>query len=75
MKLKNPFALVHKLRQYKALCKRQCQQLTAYNDQITELMTENNQQQKQIRFLQSELKIANEQLNLATISVNLFQQK
>ncbi|MBN6711463.1 hypothetical protein JFL47_10315 [Haemophilus haemoglobinophilus] len=75
MKLKNPFALIRKLRQYKALCKRQCLQLTAYNEICSELMAEKRQLEMKIIFLESEVKIAREKLQLAVLSTDLFQQK
>lgn len=54
----NPIKLRQQVRYYATLCSKQCLALINANDHIAELVAENYQQQKQIRFLQSELKIA-----------------
>lgn len=71
----NPIKLRQQVRYYATLCSKQCLALINANDHIAELVAENYQQQKQIRFLQSELKIAQDKARLYELSLDLMQQK
>lgn len=71
----NPFKLRQQVRYYATLCSKQCLALINANDHIAELVAENYQQQKQIRFLQSELKIAQDKAQICELSLDLMQQK
>lgn len=71
----NPIKLRQQVRYYATLCSKQCLALINANDHIAELVAENYQQQKQIRFLQSELKIAQDKARLYELSLDLIQQK
>lgn len=71
----NPLKLRQQVRYYATLCSKQCLALINANDHIAELIAENQQQQKQIRFLQSELKIAQDKARLYELSLDLMQQK
>lgn len=71
----NPIKLRQQVRYYATLCSKQCLALINANDHIAELIAENQQQQKQIRFLQNELKIAQDKARLYELSLDLMQQK
>lgn len=71
----NPIKLRQQVRYYATLCSKQCLALINANDHIAELIAENQQQQKQIRFLQSELKIAQDKAQICELSLDLMQQK
>lgn len=71
----NPFKLRQQLRYYATLCSKQCLALMHANEHIAELVADNYQQQKQIRFLQSELKIAQDKAQIYELSLDLMQQK
>lgn len=71
----NPIKLSQQVRYYATLCSKQCLALINANDHIAELVAENYQQQKQIHFLQSELKIARDKAQICELSLDLMQQK
>lgn len=71
----NPIKLRQQVHYYATLCSKQCLALINANDHIAELVAENYQQQKQIRFLQSELKIAQRKVKLTKSSLNFKKRK
>lgn len=71
----NPLKILRKFRQYKAICKRQCKQLSELNEINAELVAENRRLWQQNRFLQDELKIAQDKARLYELSLDLMQQK